>query len=219
LSIRKLKFFFILILLFFGLTSFAQSDSEAFWKIRRERLSNDSIWWTNAKKALENSDSSKKKVFVYPDSLRRKNEKLLTKLIGCQFPDATLLLENDIALSTIYNDFTILNFHNNDHDTLQLQNLARLKKESCESLTIIAFFAEPKEDIQNLIDKYKDEIVFIPDAKFYIVEHSFNMGIPMIWVLNKEKLIKCVKSGYYKEKDRLFYELKNEMNYFSDSYR
>jgi len=221
-----MKNFFFFVFLLLSFTSLAQSNESFFWQVKKEKQYIDSIKFSHRIKTplkrftkSELDSLRKDKAFKYLDSLQTESIRVLSKLLNHEFPDATQLLNNEESLSTIYNDFTILNFHKYDSDTIQFEDLARLKEESCESMVIIAFLPSSSEVYQKFADRYKKNIIFVFDADSYIEAHDFGEGYPNIWILNKEKLIKYIATGSYEEKGRLCFELKNKMSLFSDTFR
>ena len=123
-------------------------------------------------------------------------------------------------VDSIQSNFIILNLNYlyDDRSLAQLDDLAKLKKENeaCagelnENITIISFFAQSKPDIQQLIDKYQSEIIFVPDAAVFIEDHNVTYTYPSIYLL-EAKTIRYLNAGLYREKERLFYELKLLVN-------
>jgi len=87
-----------------------------------------------------------------------------------------------ITVDSLKSNFLILYFNDilDDGSNIQLNDLARLKNEKGDHVTIVYFLFSHKQDqlaIQSLIGKYQKEILFIPDADDYINNHNARSGL------------------------------------------
>lgn len=139
------------------------------------------------------------------------NKATKQKVVGCKYPNDTLkpAIGKFIVLDKITSDFVIINFNYlHDGNSLnQLNELDSIKKQLGKNVTVISLFSHDKKDIQFLIDKYGNSIIFITSADKYIKNHNLDLGTPTTFVLDKKKIIKHVSTGGYSETGRLFSEL------------
>jgi hypothetical protein len=121
------------------------------------------------------------------------NENLLKKIISIPFSNDSFQTVDGKTIETgaTESEFTILNFNYYFCDVckMQLAEMVKLKKGSKRSISIISFFATNKSDIQDLIDQYKNDIEFVSDASAYINPYEVKKGVPLTYILQKEKIV------------------------------
>lgn len=207
----------VLLILFLGLRSDAQSvldkclqdiKVEQEYKLRILREGRPFRGLDSLIKEL-NEDTSTGNTFA------RIHKEALNGLYGCQFPNESFLTVEGRrqVLDSLKSDFVVLNFNDLDDDgsVRQLEDLKRLKIEKGNHLAVISFFSKSKKDIQHLVDKYRNEIIFVSDGDVYTKKYVDTFGYPMIWVLDKNRIIKYVNVGSSGEIGALFFDLNQKI--------
>jgi hypothetical protein len=150
-----------------------------------------------------------------PDTVNISLEYFKT-LIGCKFPYAPVKTwdNKDINPVTCKTDFVIINFNYLycDYCIGQLDYFLKLKKESKKSITIISFFKNSTEDIQHLIDKYKNDIYIVSEAKTWMEAYDLNGGYSLTYILDKNKQVNYARSFGSYEYTSFYDGLKNIIN-------
>ncbi len=181
--------------------TFGQTNVDCFDKMKKLRL--EEI------KSL--GDPTPKSEIAYNQSVIEINQKALNGLMYCKFPTTSLRtsLDKDINTSDINSEFVIINFnyHPFKASVQQLEDLAKIKAELKDKVTILVFFPQELKDIQQITEKYKSDFEFIPDAKKFIDDHNLDLGPPFNIILDKYKVVTYATYGVETVKGRLYAEL------------
>ncbi|MES2516290.1 MAG: redoxin domain-containing protein [Bacteroidota bacterium] len=133
------------------------------------------------------------------ENLLNASESRQERLIGCDYPSSQILTFDTLEINPtkFSTDYVIINFNRNNCDicTSELDWFVKLKKQTKKTVTIVIFFKEKTDEVSAIINKYKNELYFVTDAKEYIKSHSLGAGKPLNYILDKNKKILYAKSG------------------------
>ena len=164
-----------------------------FFNLSNGQISNDCFSDANYQRNMDLKEGKDLKVGDNADQIVNSVETALAKIIGCKFPYSPFRTTTDkeLTFDKIKTDFIIINFNYLfcDHCINQLDSLVKIKKESKKTLTIVSFFACSKKDIKHLIEKFKNEVVFVTDSENYTKNYDFGAGQPLNYILDKNKKI------------------------------
>ncbi len=157
------------------------------------QISNDCFSEANYQRDMDLEGAKKMKVGDNASPVIISVENALKKVIGCKFPYAPFRTVDgrELVYSKLKSDFIIINFNYLfcDWCTTQLDSLVKIKKASKKSISIVSFFANKKEEISHLIDKYKNDVFFVADADNYTMNYDLKSGRPLNFILDKNKVI------------------------------
>lgn len=193
------KINYIIFLCFFSLAAISQTSPDCFTRLKQQYALE--LEGLDLEKKIS-VDSGKMKIdSIHLNSLEFINKRILKNLEGCQLPDTTFRTWDGITKS-IYDSkvkYTILNFNTVYCDNCsQLEELLKLKYEHKNNLRIVLFYFNSVEDLQALIDKYRDFFEIVPQAYSYYEKYTLGQGYPLTYLLGKEKSLKCAESGSVK---------------------
>ncbi len=169
----------------FCFSSNAQFSSECFDEAKQKIVK-------DAKEGVFGQKDSTGMIYITP-------EQRAGYFIGCKFPYAPLRSYDDKEINpiNIKADLTIINYNYTycQECLLQLDKLMAFKKESKKDIKIIVLFKEKKEDLKEIIEKYKDHLFIAADAENWMKAYNLGMGYPLNYILDKNKSIKYLISG------------------------
>ncbi|MGZ3882840.1 MAG: peroxiredoxin family protein [Bacteroidia bacterium] len=194
----------------FTTRSFGQSDDDCFARATKQHYAELNRLKLNGKFYPDLDSLNKRLDYHDQDSLMAVGKRTIDRVTGCKYPDTTFVTTSGKKMDIDHTNskYVIINFNDVFCDAclLQLEDLQKINDEEKQNATILAFFPQDKGQLQYLMDKYPG-ILFVPDARSYILRHNLGQGYPISFVLDNNKLILRISRGAFIERGKLYDEL------------